>query len=61
MSEELKFLEYISTRLGSAGIPYMLTGSMAMMLASVPELDFVYLEKWAAQLGVLSKLDELRP
>jgi len=181
VNEELKFLEYISTRLGSAGIPYMLTGSMAMMfyavprmtrdidlvvecrsqdipklldlfsddcyiseetvkdavsrqgmfniihtewcikadfvlrkdapfrelefsrrqvhqlsgfevsvvtpedlilsklawarhshsesqfrdvsmmLASVPELDFAYIEKWAAQLGVLSKLDELRP
>ena len=34
---------------------------VSMMLASVPELDFAYIEKWAAQLGVLSKLDELRP
>jgi len=34
---------------------------VSMMLASVPELDFAYLEKWAPQLGVLSKLTELRP
>jgi len=34
---------------------------VSMMLATVPQLDISYLEKWAAHLGVLSKLDELRP
>ena len=28
---------------------------------SHPELDIAYLEKWAPQLEVLPKLDELRP
>jgi len=38
VNEELKFLEYISTRLDSAGNPYMLTGSMAMMFYAVPRM-----------------------
>jgi hypothetical protein len=38
VNEELKFLEFISARLGAVGIPYMLTGSMAMMFYAVPRM-----------------------
>jgi len=30
MDEQLEFLKIVTSRLESAGIPYMLTGSMAM-------------------------------
>jgi hypothetical protein len=38
VSEELKFLELIAVRLDSVGIPYMLTGSMAMMFYALPRM-----------------------
>lgn len=43
--EQIEFLKSIATRLTSAGIPYMVTGSMAMAFHAVPRmtrgLDFV--------------------
>lgn len=45
MNEELEFLRYMSDRLDAARLPYMLTGSMAMMFYAVPrmtrDIDFV--------------------
>ena len=38
MSEEIEFLKLIVTRLDSAGIPYMLTGSTAMHFYSTPRM-----------------------
>jgi len=45
MNEQLEFLKLIVSRLDSAGIPYMLTGSMAMSVYVAPrmtrDVDFV--------------------
>ena len=45
MNEELEFLRYMVDGLDEAGLPYMLTGSMAMMFYAVPrmtrDIDFV--------------------
>lgn len=45
MSEELEFLRYMADKLDEARLPYMLTGSMAMMFYAVPrmtrDIDFV--------------------
>jgi hypothetical protein len=45
MNEQLEFLKLIGSRLDAAGIPYMLTGSMAMSVYVPPrmtrDLDFV--------------------
>ena len=38
MSEQLEFIKLIASRLDSAGIPYMMTGSMAMAIYSVPRM-----------------------
>lgn len=38
MSEQLEFIKLIASRLDSAGIRYMLTGSMAMAIYSVPRM-----------------------
>lgn len=38
LSDELRFLAYVTTRLDRAGIAYMLTGSMAMMFYAVPRM-----------------------
>ena len=38
MLEQIKFMKQIAERLDQAGIPYMVTGSMAMMLYSVPRM-----------------------
>jgi len=38
MNEQLEFLKIIAPRLESAGIPYMMTGSMAMALYSMPRM-----------------------
>ena len=38
MDEQLEFLKIVTSRLESAGIPYMLTGSMAMAAYSVPRM-----------------------
>ncbi len=45
MNEELEFLRYMTGKLEEARLPYMLTGSMAMMFYAVPrmtrDIDFV--------------------
>jgi hypothetical protein len=45
MDEQLEFAKLIASRLDSAKIPYMLTGSMAMAIYSIPrmtrDIDFV--------------------
>jgi hypothetical protein len=45
VSEELEFLRYMANKLDEARLPYMLTGSMAMMFYAVPrmtrDIDFV--------------------
>lgn len=45
MNEQLEFLKLVVSRLDSAGVPYMLTGSMAMSVYAPPrmtrDLDFV--------------------
>jgi len=38
MDEQLEFLKLIASRLDSAGIPYMMTGSMAMAIYSIPRM-----------------------
>jgi len=38
MDEQLEFLKSIVSRLDSAGIPYMLTGSMAMAVYAMPRM-----------------------
>jgi hypothetical protein len=38
MDEQLEFVKLIASRLDSAGIPYMITGSMAMAVYSVPRM-----------------------
>jgi len=38
MDEQLEFVKIIASRLDSVGIPYMLTGSMAMAVYSVPRM-----------------------
>ena len=38
MDEQLEFLKLIASRLESVGIPYMMTGSMAMAIYSVPRM-----------------------
>lgn len=38
MDEQLEFLKLIAARLGSADIAYMLTGSMAMAVYSIPRM-----------------------
>lgn len=38
MDEQLEFVRLIASRLDSAGIPYMLTGSMAMAIYAVPRM-----------------------
>lgn len=38
MNEQLEFLKQIVSRLDSLGIPYMLTGSMAMAVYAVPRM-----------------------
>jgi hypothetical protein len=45
MDDQLEFMKLIASRLDSAGIPYMMTGSMAMAIYSIPrmtrDIDFV--------------------
>jgi hypothetical protein len=45
VNDELEFLRYMADRLDEARLPYMLTGSMAMMFYAVPrmtrDIDFV--------------------
>lgn len=38
MSDQLEFLELIVSRLDGAGIPYMLTGSVAMSIYAGPRM-----------------------
>ena len=38
MDEQLEFIKLIALRLDSVGIPYMMTGSMAMAIYSVPRM-----------------------
>ena len=38
MDEQLEFVKFIASRLDSAGIPYMMTGSMAMAIYSIPRM-----------------------
>ena len=38
MDEQLEFAKLIASRLDNAGIPYMLTGSMAMTIYSIPRM-----------------------
>ena len=38
MDEQLEFMKIIASRLDSAGIPYMMTGSMAMAIYSIPRM-----------------------
>ena len=38
MDEQLEFVKLIASRLDSAGIPYMMTGSMAMAIYSIPRM-----------------------
>ena len=38
MDEQLEFVKLIASRLDTAGIPYMLTGSMAMTIYSLPRM-----------------------
>ena len=38
MDEQLEFVKLIASRLDTAGIPYMLTGSMAMTIYSIPRM-----------------------
>jgi hypothetical protein len=38
VDEQLNFMKLIGSRLDSAGIPYMLTGSMAMAIYSIPRM-----------------------
>jgi predicted nucleotidyltransferase len=38
MDEQLEFVKLIASRLDSVGIPYMMTGSMAMAIYSVPRM-----------------------
>ena len=45
MDEQLEFIKLVVSRLESAGVPYMMTGSMAMSIYTVPrmtrDVDFV--------------------
>jgi hypothetical protein len=63
VNEELEFLRYMADKLEEARLPYMLTGSMAMMFYAVPRMtrniDLDYLERWAGALGVLDQLRDL--
>ncbi|MEE9151178.1 MAG: hypothetical protein V3U20_05005 [Thermoplasmata archaeon] len=62
MDDQLEFVKLIASRLDSVGIAYMMTGSMAMAVYSMPrmtrdidlviELDWAYMKKWAAVLGI---------
>ena len=38
MDEQLEFVKLIATRLDSEGVPYMMTGSMAMAVYAVPRM-----------------------
>jgi hypothetical protein len=38
MDEQLEFIKLIASRLDSIGIPYMMTGSMAMAIYSIPRM-----------------------
>ena len=38
MNDQLEFVKLIASRLDSAGIPYMMTGSMAMAIYSAPRM-----------------------
>ena len=38
MDEQLEFVKLIASRLDSGGIPYMMTGSMAMAIYSIPRM-----------------------
>ena len=38
MDEQLEFMKLITSRLNSVGIPYMMTGSMAMAIYSIPRM-----------------------
>ena len=38
MDEQLEFMKLIASRLDSTGIPYMMTGSMAMAIYSIPRM-----------------------
>jgi hypothetical protein len=38
MDEQLEFMKLIALRLSSAGVPYMITGSMAMAIYSMPRM-----------------------
>ncbi len=38
MDEQLKFVKLIASRLDSVGVPYMMTGSMAMAIYSIPRM-----------------------
>ncbi len=61
MSEQLDFVKEIASRLESAGIPYMLTGSMAMAVYSIPrmtrDIDLV-IECCPQDADVIAKLFE---
>ena len=59
MDEQLEFLKSIVSRLESAGIPYMLTGSKAMAIYAAPrmtrDLDLVI----ECGLGYVTRIVEL--
>ncbi len=38
MNEQIEFLKLIASRLEAAGIPYMMTGSMAMAIYAIPRM-----------------------
>ncbi len=62
MNEELELLKVVSSRLEKAGIEYMMTGSMAMALYSVPrmtrDIDIIIQVSSAHVSGVVSLFKE---
>lgn len=53
MDEQLEFVKLITTRLESAGIPYMLTGSMAMSFYAIPRMT--------RDIDLVANLDDVSP
>jgi hypothetical protein len=67
MADLLDVLRIVTARLDLAGVPYMVSGSdlqlrdAASLVASVPDLDWPYTNRWAATLGVARELEALKP
>ena len=70
MQNEIDIIRDVAARLEGVGIPYMLTGSMAMNYYAQPRMtrdidlagcDTAYIERWTRELDLFTLWQECQP